>query len=41
MQFKEKPIVIERCFAFGAEHKALILLVAKPLAGRSNQIAMI
>ncbi len=41
MQFKEKPIVIERCFAFGAEHKALILFVAKPLAGRSNQIAMI
>jgi len=41
MQFKEKPNVIERCFTFVAEHQALILLVAKRLAGRSNQIAMI
>ncbi len=31
MQFKERPIVIKGCFAFGAERKAFNLLMAKRL----------
>jgi hypothetical protein len=31
MQFKERPILIEGCFAFGAGRKAFNLLIAKGL----------
>jgi len=40
MQFKERPIVIERCFAFGAELKAFNLLIAKRLRLPLNLFAV-